>query len=153
MESVCPPPSSPPSSWWAPLLSAENKNNSVQTNKFKTCHPETKLFFSSIKEPMTLSPARPATLLREPVSRMQLVFDEDDDEEEGKRTADEDHRAPADTRFGSSRAPQEPAGSFAPQDPGWDAGGASCIVVITLLMRERKNLNSSHTLGLLSVRL
>lgn len=91
---------------------------------------------------MSSSPARSATILREPVSQMQLVFDEDDDvgQEEDKRTGTEDPRAPADTRFSFSRSPQEPAGSSAPQDPGWDAGGASCIVVITLLMRERRRL-------------
>ncbi|KAM7371676.1 hypothetical protein PAMP_008892 [Pampus punctatissimus] len=63
-----------------------------------------------------LSPARSPAVLREPVSRMQLVFDDDDDEgqEEGERT---DPGAPTDTRVISSRSPQEAEH----QDSGWDA--------------------------------
>lgn len=66
-----------------------------------------------------LSPARSSAVLREPVSRMQLVFDDDDDEgQEGGECTDA--RAPTDTKVCSSKGPQGPA----PQDSGWDAGGA-----------------------------
>lgn len=66
-----------------------------------------------------MSPARSPAVLQETVSRMQLVFDDDDNggQEEGKCS---DPRAPRDTTVNSSRGPQQPA----PQDSGWDAGGA-----------------------------
>ncbi|XP_033499897.2 uncharacterized protein hrob [Epinephelus lanceolatus] len=76
-----------------------------------------------ILEPMLLSPTRPPTaILREPVSQMQLVFDEDDDEgQEGGKCSErgEDPQDRRDTRADSSRGPQEPAA--APQDSGWGA--------------------------------
>lgn len=77
---------------------------------------------------MLASPARSDTVLREPVSRMQLVFDEED--EEGKCTeGGEDHRASADARMGSREAGrQQPAGSPAPQHPGWDAGATLVLL-------------------------
>uniref|UniRef100_A0A3Q1GPQ2 Homologous recombination factor with OB-fold n=1 Tax=Acanthochromis polyacanthus TaxID=80966 RepID=A0A3Q1GPQ2_9TELE len=65
-----------------------------------------------VLEPLLLSPAWRPDVLREPVSRMQLVFDEEDEEGRGPG-------APADTR--SSRGPQECAGNPTPQEPGWDA--------------------------------
>ncbi|KAF3846074.1 hypothetical protein F7725_003152 [Dissostichus mawsoni] len=72
------------------------------------------------QEPM--SPAGPPpTVLREPVSRMQLVFDEDDDEgQEGGKCSErrEDAETPRDTRACPSR---EHAGNTAAQDSGWGA--------------------------------
>ncbi|XP_042361076.1 homologous recombination OB-fold protein [Plectropomus leopardus] len=76
-----------------------------------------------ILEPMLLSPTRlPTAGLREPVSQMQLVFDEDDDEgQEGGKCSERggDPQTPKDTRADSGRGPREPAA--APQDSGWDA--------------------------------
>ncbi|KAA8585415.1 hypothetical protein FQN60_004109, partial [Etheostoma spectabile] len=78
-----------------------------------------------VLEPMMQPPARPpSALLREPVSRMQLMFDEEDDEglEEGKcSNGGEDPKTPGDTRGESSRGPAEPSGNTAAQDSGWDA--------------------------------
>lgn len=124
------------------------KKIQLHPNKYLICHPETlcqpvscRPLSLSMQEPMSPS----ATVLQDPVSRMQLVFDEEDDDEgqeEGKCTGGEDPRAPADTRFSSSRAPQEPAGNPAPQDTGWDAGGTSCIVVIIHVMRQSQTVKS-----------
>ncbi|XP_073349738.1 uncharacterized protein hrob isoform X1 [Pagrus major] len=77
-----------------------------------------------ILEPMLPSPARSSSVLREPVSRMHLVFDEEDDEgQEGEKCTEggEDPQTSRDTKAGSSRGPQEPAGNPAPQNSGWDA--------------------------------
>ncbi|KAM8723319.1 uncharacterized protein hrob [Acanthopagrus schlegelii] len=77
-----------------------------------------------VLEPMLPSPAWSSGVLREPVSRMHLVFDEEDDEgQEGEKRTEggEDPRTPRDTKAGSSRGPQEPAGNPAPPDSGWDA--------------------------------
>uniref|UniRef100_A0A8D3AK05 Homologous recombination factor with OB-fold n=1 Tax=Scophthalmus maximus TaxID=52904 RepID=A0A8D3AK05_SCOMX len=63
-----------------------------------------------VLEPMSQSPAQPPAVHREPVSRMHLVFDEEDDEgqeEEGCAELVKD--------------PREPAGPPAPQGTGWDA--------------------------------
>ncbi len=71
------------------------------------------------------SPIRPAGVLQEPMSQMHLLFDEEDDEgQEGGKCTDggEDPRASRDTKAGSSRGPQEPAGNPAQQDTGWDSG-------------------------------
>ncbi|XP_062294484.1 homologous recombination OB-fold protein [Scomber scombrus] len=64
----------------------------------------------------TLSPVRSPAYLRETVSQMQLVFDDDDNDgqEEGNFA---DPRVPTDTTVNSSTGPGEPA----PQDSGWDA--------------------------------
>ncbi|XP_074512338.1 homologous recombination OB-fold protein [Sebastes fasciatus] len=70
-----------------------------------------------VLEPMSPS-GPPAAVHREPVSQMQLVFDEDDDEGQERG---EDPKAPRDSRAGSNRGPQEPPGKPAPQDSGWDA--------------------------------
>ncbi|XP_051244299.1 homologous recombination OB-fold protein [Dicentrarchus labrax] len=73
-----------------------------------------------VLEPLLPSPAQSPSVLREPVSQMHLVFDEEDDE--GKCTeGGEDPRAPIDTKASTSRGPQEPAGKAALQDPGWDS--------------------------------
>ncbi|XP_044037321.1 homologous recombination OB-fold protein [Siniperca chuatsi] len=77
-----------------------------------------------VLEPMLTSPARAPSVLQGPVSRMHLVFDEEDDEgQEGEICSEggKDPQAPTDTRAGSSRGPQEPAGNPAPQDSSWDA--------------------------------
>ncbi|KAF1379824.1 hypothetical protein PFLUV_G00180090 [Perca fluviatilis] len=78
-----------------------------------------------VLEPMLRPPARPpSALLREPVSRMQLMFDEEDDEGlEGGKCSEGggDPKAPGHTRGGSSRGPREPSGNTAAQDSGWDA--------------------------------
>ncbi|XP_039975356.1 homologous recombination OB-fold protein isoform X2 [Xiphias gladius] len=77
-----------------------------------------------VPESMLPSPAPFPTIPREPVSRMHLVFDEEDDEgQEGERCTEggKDPQAPTDTRVSSSRGPQEPAGNPASQDLGWDA--------------------------------
>lgn len=66
---------------------------------------------------MSPSPARPAGVLREPMSQMHLVFDDEDDEGQASR----------DTDGGSSREPREPAGTPAPQDPDWDSGETSPV--------------------------
>ncbi|XP_026200960.1 uncharacterized protein C17orf53 homolog isoform X2 [Anabas testudineus] len=99
--------------------------NVTPNNLLKIYNPDGVSVSSTQLPPLVLEPMSPsATVLRDPVSRMQLVFDEEDDDEgqeEGKCTGGEDPRAPADTRFSSSRAPQEPAGNPAPQDTGWDA--------------------------------
>ncbi|XP_056263943.1 homologous recombination OB-fold protein isoform X2 [Pseudoliparis swirei] len=65
-------------------------------------------------EPMSQAGSPPA-VLQGTVSRMQLVFDEEDDE------GGEHPKAPSDTRAGSGKGPQEHAGSPAPLDAGWDA--------------------------------
>ncbi|XP_059204947.1 homologous recombination OB-fold protein [Centropristis striata] len=74
-----------------------------------------------VLEPMLQSCAQPrSAVLREPVSRMQLVFDEEDDEGQqggGRSEGGEDPKAPRETRAGS----REPAGNAAAQDSGWDA--------------------------------
>ncbi|XP_042247808.1 homologous recombination OB-fold protein [Thunnus maccoyii] len=61
------------------------------------------------------SPARSPAVIREPISQMQLMFDDDDDEEGQEEGTD--LRAPTDARVDSSGGPREPA----PQDLGWDA--------------------------------
>lgn len=102
---------------------------------------------------MLQSPAPSPAILREPVSRMHLVFDEEDDEgQEGERSTEggKDPQAPVNT------GPQEPTGKSAPQDSGWDAGGSPRIVCNnTSGEREREKekeeeINFSH---ILSVRL
>lgn len=124
-------------------------NKNIHKHSVNLSSVALKHFFST-QEPMCSSPTRSATILPEPVSQMQLVFDEEDDEgqEEGKCTEGKDPRASTDT----SRGPQEPAGNPAPQDPGWDAGGTTCIVVITRDERK-KMIIPSHILDLLSVKL
>ncbi|XP_071325113.1 homologous recombination OB-fold protein [Trachinotus anak] len=77
-----------------------------------------------VLERMLPSPAQSPSVLREPVSRMHLVFDEEDDEGEeggGCTEGDKDSRFPTHTGVSSSRGPQEPAGNPAAQDTGWDA--------------------------------
>ncbi|XP_070779099.1 homologous recombination OB-fold protein [Enoplosus armatus] len=78
-----------------------------------------------VLEPTLASPARSRGVLREPVSRMHLVFEEEDDEgQEGGKCSEggKDPQTPADTRAGSSRGSQEPGGNPAPHDSGgWDA--------------------------------
>ncbi|KAM6965871.1 uncharacterized protein hrob [Tautogolabrus adspersus] len=71
-----------------------------------------------VLEPMLPSPTRSRSVSREPVSRMHLMFDEDDDEGE---ESSKGNRAPVDTPTGSTRGPQEAAGKSAAQDSGWDA--------------------------------
>lgn len=74
---------------------------------------------------MLLSPTQPPSILREPMSQMQLVFDEEDEEgKDGERRTEGagDPQTPAETIATSSRGPQEHTGKTAPQDPGWDAG-------------------------------
>ncbi|KAM9843926.1 homologous recombination OB-fold protein [Aulostomus maculatus] len=56
--------------------------------------------------------AQTVTVPREPVSQMQLIFDEEDDEGQ-KRSKDLSGSA--------TRSPHGPAENSAPQDPGWDA--------------------------------
>ncbi|XP_054463124.1 homologous recombination OB-fold protein isoform X2 [Anoplopoma fimbria] len=76
-----------------------------------------------ILEPMSHA-GHPSDVLQGTVSRMQLVFDEEDDEgQEGEEFSKggEGPKALRDTRAGSSRGPQDPAGNPAPQDSGWDA--------------------------------
>ncbi|XP_060882661.1 homologous recombination OB-fold protein [Labrus mixtus] len=69
-----------------------------------------------VLEPM--SPSRSRSVSREPVSRMHLMFDEEDDEgEEGSKG----NQASADITTSSTRGPQEAAGKSAAQDSGWDA--------------------------------
>ncbi|XP_034568166.1 homologous recombination OB-fold protein [Notolabrus celidotus] len=68
-----------------------------------------------VLEPMLPSDARSRGVSREPVSRMQLMFDEEDDE------GGEDPEVPMDTGAGSSRGPQEATGKLSAQDSGWDA--------------------------------
>nr|XP_020488226.1 uncharacterized protein C17orf53 homolog [Labrus bergylta] len=71
-----------------------------------------------VLEPMSPSPTRSRSVSREPVSRMHLVFDEEDDEgEEGSKG----NQASADITTGFTRGPQEAAGKSAAQDSGWDA--------------------------------
>ncbi|XP_023266762.1 uncharacterized protein C17orf53 homolog isoform X1 [Seriola lalandi dorsalis] len=77
-----------------------------------------------VLERMLPSSSQSPTVLREPVSRMHLVFDEEDDEgEKGEKCTEGDGepRAPTGTGVSSSRGPQEPAGYPAAQDTGWDA--------------------------------
>lgn len=74
---------------------------------------------------MSLSPARSPSVPRQPVSRMHLVFDEDDDEGQEGRECTEggpDPQASRDTKAGSSEGPQEPSGNPAAQDSCWDSG-------------------------------
>ncbi|XP_029364653.1 uncharacterized protein C17orf53 homolog [Echeneis naucrates] len=73
---------------------------------------------------MSSSPTQPPTVLREPVSRMHLLFDEEEDEgQEGERCTEgaTDSKAPTDTGGNSSRGPQQSSGNPAAQDEGWDA--------------------------------
>ncbi|KAK5856010.1 hypothetical protein PBY51_007637 [Eleginops maclovinus] len=76
---------------------------------------------SSTQLPLLVLEPRSPAVLREPVSRMQLLFDEEDDEgQEGEKCSerDEDAETPRDTRAGTSR---QHAGNAAAQDSGWDA--------------------------------
>ncbi|XP_029294283.1 LOW QUALITY PROTEIN: uncharacterized protein C17orf53 homolog [Cottoperca gobio] len=74
-----------------------------------------------VLEPMSSAGPSPG-VLREHVSQMQLVFDEEDDDEgrEGEKCSEggEGPKAQRDTRAGCSR---DPAGNPAAQDSGWDA--------------------------------
>ncbi|XP_067334097.1 homologous recombination OB-fold protein isoform X2 [Channa argus] len=77
-----------------------------------------------VLEPMLSSPARSTTILREPVSQMQLVFDEEGDMghvEEKCTEGGEDPQAPAHTRLSSSSGHEKPPGNPSPLDPGWEA--------------------------------
>ncbi|XP_068433907.1 homologous recombination OB-fold protein [Clinocottus analis] len=74
-----------------------------------------------ILEPMSRASPAPA-VLQETVSRMQLVFDEEDDEgQEGAQCSEGGEHLKAPRDAGSSRGPREPAWSSAPLDSGWDA--------------------------------
>lgn len=73
-----------------------------------------------VLEPMLLSPTQSPGVLQEPVSCMQLMFDEEDDEGkdwERHTEREGDPRAPVD----SGRGSLERGGSTAPQEPSWDA--------------------------------
>ncbi|XP_069572351.1 homologous recombination OB-fold protein isoform X2 [Brachyistius frenatus] len=94
--------------------------NVTPNNLLRIYAPDGAVLSSARLPPLVLedvlpSPARPRGVLREPVSRMQLVFDEED--EEGK----DGGRCASDTRVSSSRGPQVHAGNPETQDPGWDA--------------------------------
>lgn len=83
---------------------------------------------------MLLSPTQSPSVLQEPVSCMQLMFDEEDDEGkdwERHTEREGDPRAPVD----SGRGSLERGGSTAPQEPSWDAGGAHAV---TLADREKR---------------
>jgi len=71
---------------------------------------------------MSASPARAPCALRGPVSRMQLMFDEEDDE--GKVDPRAQTHAEDNKSLSSSSGPQECAGNPPPQDAEWDAGQA-----------------------------
>uniref|UniRef100_A0A673AEA8 Si:dkey-260c8.8 n=1 Tax=Sphaeramia orbicularis TaxID=375764 RepID=A0A673AEA8_9TELE len=58
----------------------------------------------------------------EPVSQMQLVFDEDNDEGNA-----EGHKLPQSPAAAAVRNAQESAEKSAPQDSGWDAGGDALL--------------------------
>ncbi|XP_030590802.1 uncharacterized protein C17orf53 homolog [Archocentrus centrarchus] len=74
---------------------------------------------SLVLDPTLLSPAESPGVLREPVSCMQLMFDEEDDEgKDGERHTEGDPQAPADSY---NRGSPKRAGNPALQDPGWDA--------------------------------
>ncbi|KAK1877432.1 putative protein C17orf53 [Dissostichus eleginoides] len=99
--------------------------NVTPNNLLRIYGPDGVSLSSTQLPPLLLEPMSPAgplpTVLREPVSRMQLVFDEDDDEgqERGKCSERrEDAETPRDTRAGPSR---EHAGNTAAQDSGWGA--------------------------------
>nr|XP_040046375.1 homologous recombination OB-fold protein [Gasterosteus aculeatus aculeatus] len=70
--------------------------------------------------PLVLEPTSPAGP-QGTVSRMQLVFDEEEDDDEGQEGGGRSEGASRDTMIGSSTGPREPAGEPAPQDSGWDA--------------------------------
>ncbi|XP_038561387.1 homologous recombination OB-fold protein [Micropterus salmoides] len=72
-------------------------------------------------EPLLTSAARSPSVPREPVSRMHLVFEEEDDEGDKCSEGGKDPQPSTDTRAGSSRGPQQPSGNPALQDSGWDA--------------------------------
>ncbi|XP_034000130.1 homologous recombination OB-fold protein [Trematomus bernacchii] len=99
--------------------------NVTPNNLLRIYGPDGVSLSSTQLPPLLLEPMSPAgpppTVLREPVSRMQLVFDEDDDEgQEGEKCSErrEDAETPRDTRAAPSR---EHAGNTAAQDSGWDA--------------------------------
>ncbi|KAM9346681.1 uncharacterized protein hrob [Symphorus nematophorus] len=100
--------------------------NVTPNNLLRIYHPDGVSLSSTqlpplVLEPMLPSPARSAGVLREPVSRMHLMFDEDDDEGQERENCTEGAQypqAPSDTKTSSSRGPQ---GNLAPQDSGWDA--------------------------------
>lgn len=128
MESVCPPLSSPRSPWW--VSPAGNKTRTVAFHQILNpfCHPvscHVKTFYFPIQEPLLTSAARSPSVPREPVSRMHLVFEEEDDEGDKCSEGGKDPQPSTDTRAGSSRGPQQPSGNPALQDSGWDAGGTS----------------------------
>lgn len=98
-------------------------------------------FSPSIQEEMLPSSARSSGVLREPVSQMHLVFDEEEDEgQEGGKCAEggEDPQASRDTTAGSSRGPDESAGNPAPRDSGWDSGGTP-LICNNMVIREMKS--------------
>ncbi|XP_058509915.1 homologous recombination OB-fold protein isoform X2 [Solea solea] len=70
-----------------------------------------------VLEPMLPSPTRSTNTRREPISRMQLLFDEEDDEGQ-EAGGSNDPQAPSGTQVTSSK---ELAGNPGPQDPAWDA--------------------------------
>lgn len=84
------------------------------------CFSSTQLPPFALK-PMLLSSTPSPSVLREPVSRMQLLFDEEDDEgqeREGNAERSTDPQGVVDNSVSSSRSLKKPA---APQDPGWGA--------------------------------
>lgn len=79
---------------------------------------------------MLLSPIPRHSVSREPVSRMQLVFDEDDDvaqEPEGSAEGGAHPQTSGGTGARPDDAPHKPTENSGPPDTGWGLGESLCV--------------------------
>lgn len=80
---------------------------------------------------MLLSPIPRHSVSREPVSRMQLVFDEDEDdvaqESEGTAVGGAHAQTSGGTEARPGDAPHKPAENSGPPDAGWGLGESPCV--------------------------
>lgn len=80
---------------------------------------------------MLLSPIQRHSVSREPVSRMQLVFDEDEDdvaqESEGTAEGGAHPQTSGGTEARPGDAPHKPTENSGPPDTGWGLGESPCV--------------------------
>lgn len=85
----------------------------------------------SVQEPMLLSPIPRHSVSREPVSRMQLLFDDDEDDvaQESEGTAEGGARTQTcgGTEVRPGDAPLKPRENSGPPDTGWGLGESPCV--------------------------